>query len=135
MSSVNTNFKILVVDDSKMMQTNITEFLKAEGFDDIDCADDGDMGITFYERAEFRNEPYDLIILDVQMPKMTGLEVLKLIRKKDLRTKIMMLTTQADVPTVNTAIKEGANGYLLKPFDHDELMSRVYKHIANKQLF
>lgn len=132
---INKYFKILIVDDSKMMRTNISEYLAAEGFSDVDCADDGEVGINFYDRAMSREERYDLIILDVQMPNMTGLEVLELIRKRDQTTKIMMLTTESDLSTVNTAIKHGANGYLLKPFDHDQLMSRDYKHIANKQLF
>jgi DNA-binding response OmpR family regulator len=135
MSSVNANFKILIVDDSKMMQTNISEFLKADGFDDIDCADDGEMGLKFYERAYLRGEPYDLIILDVEMPTMTGVQMLKLIRKQDKDTKVMMLTTHNDRPTIQKAILIGANGYLLKPFDHDELMTRVYKHISTKELF
>lgn len=136
MSSFNSTFKLLVVEDSKMIRANIVEFLKADGFEDIYEAADGEQALTLYERAMFRNEPFDLIILDIQMPKMNGVDYLYRMRKKDHKTRVLMLTTENDLPTVTTAIKAGANGYVLKPFTAEFLLERIYKQIMKSdQLF
>ena len=80
-------------------------------------------GFDAYEAAT--QEPYDAIILDVMMPKMNGIEVLQKLRAEKVETPIMMLTARGETDDRITGFNAGADDYLPKPFDPDELLSRV----------
>lgn len=111
--------RILVVDDDKRFCEIVRRGLEENSYS-VDCVHDGEDGITYAETGL-----YDLLILDIMMPKKNGLEVCGHLRKKNIKTPILMLTAK---DTVNDRVKGldvGADDYLIKPFDFAELLARV----------
>lgn len=115
--------KILVTDDQSTMRTLITGMLRKLGFDDIDEADDGDVALN-----KLKGQSYDLVISDLHMPRMSGLEFLKETRTipaiKD--TRFLMVTTESSRDAVLEAIKLKVNGYVVKPFTIETLQEKLH---------
>lgn len=111
--------KILVVEDEIKLNKNVAEGLQNRGYA-VDTAFDGEQG----EQLARWNE-YDLIILDVMMPKRTGLEVCRNLRKTGNTTAILMLTAKDSVADKVSGLDAGADDYLVKPFSFDELTARI----------
>lgn len=111
--------KVLIVDDEKKL-ADVVSVLLAERQIKSDVAYDGEDG---YEKA-IKNG-YDVIILDVMMPKMNGFEVLSALRKDGIKTPVIMLTAKDAVPDKVKGLDLGADDYLTKPFDGTELAARV----------
>lgn len=111
--------KILVVDDKKSLADLIANKLSTEGYD-VDVSYDG---IEAYDFA--MTDVYDLIVLDVMLPGMSGIEVLKLLRENNIETKIIMLTAKTMIEDKLTGLRNGANDYLTKPFHMEELIARI----------
>lgn len=111
--------KILVVEDDKKIQDIIVEFLSSEGYS-VDYADDGLEG---YEKYEVEN--YDLIMIDVMMPKINGYELSKMIRKKDKDTPIIFLTALSEEDDEIKGFDLGCDDYITKPFSFKILTKRV----------
>ena len=111
--------KLLLAEDEFDLAEALTVFFEHNRFT-VDAVHDG---LSAYEYA--RVGDYDAIILDVMMPKMTGIEVLRRLRAENNRTPIMMLTAKAEKDDRITGFDAGADDYLPKPFDADELLSRV----------
>src|SRR5947207_2985098 len=113
--------KVLVIDDEE----NIIEFirlgLRYEGFH-VESASDGEQGITAAQRIN-----PDLIILDIMLPGIDGLEVCRRLRANPITREIpvLMLTAKDDVRDRITGLRTGADDYLTKPFDFDELLERI----------
>lgn len=111
--------KILLAEDTKDLNNVITSMLKMQGYD-VDSALDGkqalDLALT---------NGYDGIVLDIMMPKMNGLEVLKEIRRRNIVTPVLMLTAKTEVDDRVEGLEAGADDYLTKPFAMKELMARV----------
>jgi len=113
--------KILLVDDSRTMRNIWKKVLgKIDGVE-ITEAEDGAEGLA----AASEQGPFDLILLDWNMPKMDGLTMLQKVREKKIATPVIMVTTEAEKPRIIEAIKAGANNYLVKPFTPDALQSKV----------
>ena len=111
--------KILVVDDEPGIREMLAPFLDRAGFE-IETASDGAEAL---ERIQsFRP---DLIIMDVLMPEMNGREVLRQLREEENWTPVILLTQVGDAPERAMALEEGADDYLNKPFDSNELMARI----------
>jgi len=110
---------ILIIEDNQKLATNIQQYLQAERFA-VAVANDGEVGL---QRA--RTETYDLIILDLNLPKRDGLEVCTLLRKEGLATPILMLTARVGTEHIVEGLNTGADDYLVKPFELDELLARV----------
>ena len=110
---------VLIVDDEKKLADAVSVLL-AERQIKSDVAYDGEDG---YEKA-IKNG-YDVIILDVMMPKMNGFEVLSALRKDGIKTPVIMLTAKDAVPDKVKGLDLGADDYLTKPFDGTELAARV----------
>ena len=111
--------KILIVED----EVNVSEVLKrglTEGGYETDTAFDGKQGLTMAQGGN-----YDLIILDVNLPLMNGLDVCKEIRKKDEQTAVLMLTALSMSDDVVAGLEAGADDYLAKPFRFNELYARI----------
>lgn len=117
--------KILIVEDEEGISNFLKQGLEEEGFTVFVAAD----GLKALEVA--KTESPDLILLDWMLPKMTGLEVCKTIRRKDLRTPILFLTAKDTVQETIEGLKSGANDYIKKPFSFDELLERVKIHFRN----
>ena len=122
--ALNTNIKILVVDDFATMRKIIKNILTQIGFKDIIEADDGTTALELLKKQKV-----DLIISDWNMPKMNGLELLKSVRSddnlKDIR--FIMVTAEAQKENVIEAIKHGVNQYVVKPFTPETLKEKLEK--------
>lgn len=115
--------KILLVEDEELLSNAIAKGLKHMGFA-VDQAFDGEDAVYAYEV-----NAYDLIILDLNLPVIDGTEVLRRIRKADLETKILILSARSEVSDRVAGLNEGANDYLVKPFDFEELTARIHNLI------
>ena len=110
--------RILVVEDERKVSTFIQRGLEEEGFS-VDVAFDGEEGLR---KAEA--EPFDLILMDVMLPKMDGLTAIKSLRDKDIRTPVLCLTARDSVDDKVSGLDIGADDYLAKPFAFVELVAR-----------
>jgi two-component system chemotaxis response regulator CheY len=126
--ALNTNIKILVVDDFATMRKIIKNILLQLGFKDILEADDGTTALELLKKQKV-----DLIISDWNMPKMPGIELLKAIRSneelKDI--KFIMVTAEAQKESVIEAIKHGVNQYVVKPFTPETLKEKLEKVLGD----
>lgn len=109
---------LLLIDDDKELVSLLKEFLILENFN-IDTAEDGEQGLQ-----KSLTEDYDLILLDVMMPRMNGFEMLKLLRQKS-ETPVLMLTAKGDEIDKVLGLEMGADDYLAKPFSERELLARI----------
>jgi len=109
---------LLLIDDDKELVSLLAEFLSLENFN-IDTAPDGELGL---QKALTGN--YDLLLLDVMMPRLNGFEVLKLLRQKS-DTPVLMLTAKGDEIDKVLGLEMGADDYLAKPFSERELLARI----------
>ena len=111
--------RVLVVEDEKTLADLIKSGLEDEGYS-VDTAYDGEDGLFLSE-----NEPFDIIILDIMLPKINGLEILKTLREKGIKTPVLMLTAKSEVDDKVAGLNSGADDYLTKPFSFDELLARI----------
>jgi two-component system alkaline phosphatase synthesis response regulator PhoP len=110
---------ILLVEDEEALRMTLGDLLRSEGYA-VDFAVDGDEG---FEKAE--NLPYDIIILDVSLPHRNGFAACRDIRRAGLATPILMLTVRSRIGDKVRGLKLGADDYVTKPFDRQELLARV----------
>ncbi|MHB8051283.1 MAG: sigma-54-dependent transcriptional regulator, partial [Coriobacteriia bacterium] len=120
--------RILIADDEKNMRWVLSQALEAEGYEVIEAADGKEALIAIAEQ-----DPR-IVILDHKMPAPDGMEVLRRLRAKGHRFPVIMLTAHGNVQTAVEAMKAGANEYLTKPFDLDELKLSVQKALAVEAL-
>jgi DNA-binding NtrC family response regulator len=120
--------KILVADDDKNLRKVLLSELSIEGFD-ITEADSGTKTLELIEKNE-----YDVLILDLNMPDIGGMEILKKLEVMDIPTEVIILTGHATVSTAVEAMKLGAYDYLTKPFKIEELKTVVGKAYEKKRL-
>jgi len=120
--------KILVVDDEKIVRESLFHWFEDEGYS-VDTAED-----AFDALKQFDKGKYDLILLDMKMPGMSGLELLSKIKEIDNDSIVIIITAFASVPTAIKALKEGAYDYVTKPVDPDELNNLVKNAIEQKSL-
>jgi DNA-binding response OmpR family regulator len=111
--------KILVVEDSPEMSVQVRLALSRERYD-VDTAEDGEVALD-----KLFDNPYDLILLDIMLPKKDGLAVLNDIRTAGIKTPVLLLTARGDVEDRITGLDLGADDYLAKPFSMAELMARA----------
>ena len=119
MHAVASPATILVVEDSLELVALLRRVLREQGFK-VRSARDGESGLT----SALDNQP-DLVILDVGLPKRNGFEVIEELRRKGVSAPTLMLTARADIADRVTGLEAGADDYLIKPFDTDELVARV----------
>jgi DNA-binding response OmpR family regulator len=115
--------RILVIEDERPIAEFVQRGLEADGYS-VACAYDGDQGL-----ALARTKDFGLVLLDVLLPKLSGLEVLKAIREGDETLPVIMLTALAETDDVVTGLDLGASDYLTKPFAFGELLARVRAHL------
>ena len=111
--------RVLVVEDDASLLHGIVEGLKEEGYE-VDCASEGDEGLFLAEQ-----NIYDALILDIMLPGMTGLDILKKLRKQKVLTKVIFLTAKDSVEDRVKGLDYGADDYLVKPFAMAELFARL----------
>ena len=124
-----TAIKVMVVDDAATTRRIIIKSLNNNGVTHVTEADDGSTAWIKLKKADSQSELPDLIILDWNMPVMTGIELLSKIRGdvvlKPIR--VLMVTAEANQDNVIEAVKHGTDGYMLKPFTSEELISQIKK--------
>lgn len=111
--------KILIVEDEKILNNTINKSLKDAGYE-VESAFDG-----FDAMEMIEIESYDLIVLDLNLPNMDGMEILKNLRKEDVETKVLILSARSQIQDKVEGLDAGANDFLQKPFHLDELKARV----------
>ena len=111
--------KLLLVEDSTQLNKALSTILKRNSYV-VDSAFDGEEALLFIEQYQ-----YDLIILDIMLPKVNGLEVLKRIRGSKNQTPVLLLTAKSTTEDKITGLDLGADDYLAKPFVIDELLARI----------
>jgi two-component system alkaline phosphatase synthesis response regulator PhoP len=113
------NESILLIEDERALRATLSDRLRSEGYV-VDTAEDGQEG---FDKAA--NLPFDLIILDVMLPRRSGLDVCRDIRKAGMATPILILTVRNETVDKVVGLKLGADDYVTKPFEASELMARV----------
>lgn len=119
--------RILLVEDERRLSTVVKKGLTEEGFA-VDTAFDGEEGQYLAE-----SENYDLIILDIMLPKVDGLTLCKELRAKNIKIPILMLTAKTTVEDKAAGLDSGADDYLTKPFAFLELRSRIHALIRRSK--
>ncbi|MBA3459162.1 MAG: response regulator [Deltaproteobacteria bacterium] len=120
--------RILVVDDERVIREILAEFLALEGFS-VHTVEDGEKALT-----ELRLRPYDLLITDLKMPKLSGLQLLEKIEQERLGVLTVLMTGFGTVETAIEAMKKGAYDYLLKPFKVEEVIHVVERALYRQRL-
>ena len=111
--------RIILIEDEKNLSNIIKKGLQEEGYS-VDVAYDGEEGLYMAE-----NLPADVIVLDIMLPKLDGLAILKTIRKKGIKTPVILLTAKDAVLDKIKGLDTGADDYLTKPFEFGELLARI----------
>jgi len=120
------NERILVVDDEESLRLSLKFKLKSAGFD-VDTAIDGEEALE-----KLKAKPADVVLLDINMPRMSGIEALTIIRQTYPQTEAIMLTGFADFSTAIECLKIGAKDYLVKPVDTTELVTRLRSLVRSR---
>lgn len=111
--------KVLLIEDNVMLSKNIRTYLELDGIS-VDTAYDGEEG-----ESKIMGGEYECVVLDLNLPKKDGVEVCKSVREKGVKKPIIMLTARSDKDAVLRGLDTGADDYIKKPFDMDELIARI----------
>jgi DNA-binding NtrC family response regulator len=121
------NTKILIVDDELVMRESLAGWLERDGYD-VDTAVSGEEAL-----AKVRKTRFDILLVDIKMEGMSGLDVLKEVKESDPDVDVVMITAYGSIATAIEAIKNGAYDYLLKPFDPNALGVLIDKIIQHQE--
>ena len=120
---------ILIVDDERGLTEALAAILKQYNYS-VDCAFNGEDGLDLAYSGI-----YDLIILDIMMPIMDGFTVLTNLRKKKIDVPVLMLSAKSEISDKITGLNLGADDYIAKPFNTDELLARIRALLRRKEKF
>ena len=115
--------KILIIEDNEILSKNLKTYFELEQFD-CDQAHDGEVWLQ-----KALSDSYAAILLDVHLPNISGFEICKILRNKDVQTPIIMLTSRSESRDVIEWLSIGADDYVTKPFHYEELLARIQAHI------
>lgn len=118
--------RVLIVEDSTTLRESLRTGLSREGFA-VDTAGDGRAGLSFA-----RNNPYDVVVLDMMLPELDGMGVLAGLREKADRPHVLVLTARDRVEDRVSGLNAGADDYLVKPFAFDELLARIHALVRRR---
>ena len=121
--------RLLLVDDEVALTDALATILKQNKYL-VDCAYDGEQGLDCAMSGA-----YDLIVLDIMMPKLNGYEVLKQIRENKINTPVLILSAKSDISDKVIGLNFGADDYLTKPFNSEELLARIKALLRRKENF
>jgi len=120
---------ILIIDDDKVIQDSCSLILKKEGYK-VQVAGDGEKGLL-----AFKKELFHVILLDLKMPRMDGMQVLAKIKEESPETPVIIITGYASIGSAVEAMKQGAFEYLTKPFTPEELRISINKALKSRKVF
>jgi DNA-binding response OmpR family regulator len=121
---MNQKTRILCVDDEPAIRILLKSQLEQEGYQ-VDQAEDGDVAIEKFKGADF-----DIVLLDIRMPRVGGIDVLRHISESGKSTRVIMLTAVDDLSIALESVKLGANDYMTKPFDTEDLLNAIRRVTA-----
>jgi CheY-like chemotaxis protein len=119
-------FNILVVDDEDALRTVLSSELQSEGYSVV-SASDGDEAIAVLQQKSF-----DLVLLDIKMPRVDGFEVLRFLKERYPKTKVIMLTGFADLKNAIESKKLGAEDFVSKPYDLVDLLTTIERVLSSE---
>ena len=119
--------KLLLIDDHALFRVGLESLLERRGIDVAAKTGDGEEGLHLADELDV-----DIILLDLRMPKMGGIELLKKLRERDVKTPVVMLTTSSDEGDLVESLRCGAQGYLLKEMEPDELVVALRDIVSGK---
>lgn len=120
--------RILIADDEHLIRESLSFVLKKEGYQ-VEEASNGREALLKHEE-----KPFDLVITDIEMPQMRGIELLERITQRTPQTFVMIVTAFASIETAIQALRKGAYDYILKPIEFDDLIHRVQKLMEHRAL-
>jgi DNA-binding NtrC family response regulator len=115
--------RILLVDDDRLLREVLGEYLSSRGYD-VDLAEDGEHAL-----AKFAPEKYQLALIDLVMPGINGVDLMKEILKQDNKVFCLIMTGYPTIDTAYRSMVEGASDYIIKPFQLLELLNIVQKYV------
>ncbi len=118
--------RVLVVEDSERLRRALQHGLRCSGFT-VDVCADGEEGLSYA-----RHGSYDAMVLDLMLPRMTGVQVLRTLRREGSRLHVLILSAKDQVRERIDGLRLGADDYLTKPFDFDELVARLQALVRRK---
>ncbi len=118
--------RILIVEDEVHLAEALTQILKKQNYS-VDAVHDGRSGLDYAQSGI-----YDLLLLDIMMPEMDGITVLKKLRSEGISTPVIMLTARGEITDMVTGLDYGADDYIAKPFSSEELMARIRAALRRK---
>ena len=111
--------KLLIIEDEPLLLDSLVKGLRIKGYS-VDSAEDGAVGLD-----KATSEQYDLIVLDLNLPKLDGFEVLSSLMQEKPNSKVLILSANGEIDSKLTGFQLGANDYMIKPFHFDELEMRI----------
>ena len=120
------DYKILIAEDDDSMGRLISYKLKSAGYD-IKVLKEGDLVLT-----ELQNNKYQLLILDLMLPGMNGVQILKKLKEQSIEVEVLVLSAKSQEKDIVQALELGADEYMTKPFRPDELLVRMKKILENQ---
>ena len=120
--------RILVIEDEESLAVGIRDALEHAGYQ-VEMAHDGPSGL-----ARVRQDGFDLLVLDLMLPGLSGLDLLKTLRKERRDVRVLILTARAEEPDVVKGLEGGADDYMTKPFSPAELVARVTAQFRRRDL-
>ena len=120
--------KILIIDDERPIRSTLKEILEYEKFK-VDEAEDGPVGLDLIRKKE-----YDIILCDIKMPKMDGMEVLETIQKEGFETPVVMISGHGNIETAVESLKNGAYDFIQKPLDLNRILVTIRNAMDKKDL-
>ncbi len=119
--------RILVIEDDSKMRNGLVELLSEEGYE-VDSAENGQKGLEAARRAD-----YDIVLTDLIMPSVSGMDVLREMKRAKPKTHVILITAFATVENAVEAMKNGASDYITKPFKVDEVQTKIRKVITESE--
>jgi DNA-binding NtrC family response regulator len=120
--------RILVVDDEEIIRQSLSFILKSEGY----SVEEASNGREAYEKM--KEDSFDLILSDLEMPEMKGIELLEEIKKLNIKSSVIIITAFGSLDTAIKALRNGASDYILKPVEFDELLIKIKRLFENRSL-
>ncbi|MEC0168257.1 response regulator transcription factor [Paenibacillus graminis] len=118
--------RILIAEDEVHLAEALTQILKKQNYS-VDAVHDGRSGLDYAQSGI-----YDLLLLDIMMPEMDGITVLKKLRSEGISTPVIMLTARGEITDMVTGLDYGADDYIAKPFSSEELLARIRAALRRK---
>jgi len=126
--AISKNYSVLVVDDDSLMREMLKAILRSADYQVVGEASNGEDAILLCARLKPK-----LVLLDIQMHKMDGMQALDAIRKSQPETKIIMVSAEPNMDQMHEAISKGAVGFVVKPFNATHVLDEILKCITGKE--